>query len=517
MESGNDIDLRDIQGLVVRGYGGLPEACYLLLRITERERALAWLRAQREQLSYADRRPRHQALNLALSYHGLVALGIEEEVLAGFSDPFRSGMTTPHKRRLLGDEGDSAPEGWRWGGPDTPAVDVLLLCFAEDPSRLDQLVGPVTRDLERQGLEEVLRLPSQPLPDFREHFGFRDSIGQPYVAEFGDRDGTRPQPVPLGEILLGYPNGYQRYTQRPLVETGLDPNEVLAPDPQGSPLRDLGLNGSYLVFRQLAQDVPAFWRYVRDQAGTGSPVALAAKMVGRWPSGTALVKAPDQDEPSLADKDDFAYHASDPQGLKCPLGAHIRRTHPRDSLAPDPGSDKSVAFSNRHRLLRRGRAYGPPFDPSVDPARYLDDLEREPEPVERGLHFICLNANIGRQFEFVQHTWASNPNFNGLYRDPDPLIGARARHGSRQDRFTIQQRPLRRQLREMPAFVTTRGGGYFFLPSRRGLHFLAQQPVRRRVRSQARGQQHESVTETESVGSPVADGGDAATGPLLSR
>ncbi|MDC0664120.1 Dyp-type peroxidase [Marinobacter sp. SS21] len=481
MATAGDIDFSDIQGLVVRGYGGLPEACYLLLRIREREPARVWLQARLAELSYADNRPRQQALNLALSYHGLVALGIEEEILVGFADPFRSGMTTPHKRRLLGDEGGSAPERWQWGGPDSPPVDILLLCFADGRTRLAKLLASVTDDLDSHGLTEVARLDTQSLPDFREHFGFRDSIGQPYVAEFDRQTRADRHPVPLGEFLLGYPNGYQRYTQRPLVEAGLDPQALLATDPQGSPLRDLGLNGSYLVLRQLAQDVPGFWRFVRDQAGAGSAVALAARMVGRWPSGTALVQSPDGDVPGLEDKDNFAYHASDSEGLKCPLGAHIRRTHPRDSLAPEPGSDKSIAFSNRHRLLRRGRAYGPPFDPSADPVRYLADLDREPEPVERGLHFICLNANIGRQFEFVQHTWASNPNFNGLYRDPDPLIGARTAHGQRQDQFTIQQRPLRRQVRGMPAFVTTRGGGYFFLPSRRGGQFLAQRPVRQRI------------------------------------
>lgn len=480
MATTSDIEFDDIQGLVVRGYGALPAAAYLLLRVTDRDRARTWLQARLGQLTFAEQRPQRHALNLALSYHGLVALGVDETILAGFSDAFRSGMTTPHKRRLLGDEGDNAPEHWLWGGPVTPAVDVLLLCFADNERHLGELIDSVTAELPGQGLEEVLRLDTQPLPDFREHFGFRDSIGQPYIAEFDRSGAQRPHPVALGEVLLGYHNGYRRYTQRPLVEPGLDPQAVLANDPEGGPLRDLGLNGSYLVFRQLAQDVPGFWRFMRDQAGALSPIALAAKMVGRWPSGTALVQSPDRDVPEVADKDDFAYHANDPDGLKCPLGAHIRRTHPRDSLEPDPGSDKSFAFSNRHRLLRRGRAYGTPFDASLDPARFLEQLDREPPPVSRGLHFICLNANIGRQFEFVQHTWASNPNFNGLYRDPDPLIGARSAHGLVQDHFTLQRRPLRRQLRGMPAFVQARGGGYFFLPSRRGLSFLVQHTVRRK-------------------------------------
>ena len=195
-------------------------------------------------------------------------------------------------------------------------------------------------------------------------------------------------------------------------------------------------------------------------------------MVGRWPSGTALVQSPDQDDPTVTNRDDFTYHETDQEGLKCPLGAHIRRTNPRDSLTPEPGSEKSVAFGNRHRLLRRGRAYGKPFDISMDPATFLKRLDHEVAPVSRGLHFICLNANIGRQFEFVQHTWANNPNFNGLYRDPDPIIGPRTSNGRQHDQFTIQQEPAREQVNGLPAFVRTRGGGYFFLPSRRALSFL---------------------------------------------
>jgi deferrochelatase/peroxidase EfeB len=172
------------------------------------------------------------------------------------------------------------------------------------------------------------------------------------------------------------------------------------------------------------------------------------------------------------DRDNFLYHASDQDGLKCPLGAHIRRTHPRDSLEPEPGSEKSIEFSNRHRILRRGRAYGKPFDPTMNPEKFLETIDKEAAPVARGLHFICLNANIGRQFEFVQHTWANNPNFNGLYQDPDPIIGSRTMNGVNADQFTIQKFPSRCQLDNLPSFVQTRGGAYFFLPSRRALAYL---------------------------------------------
>lgn len=481
MDVNGRIDFGDIQGLVVRGYGTLHAAGYLLLRIHDRARSLAWLRDLLGAVTYADIRPDEWAVNLAVTHHGLVNLGIEQGVLESFSNEFRSGMATPHKRRILGDIDESAPEHWLWGGPETTQVDLLLMVFARDDTMLNDRVERFREEIAEQGLELIAYLDTFTLPDFhehsglREHFGFRDSIGQPYIAEFDRHGRHRPDPVPLGEFLLGYPNGYERYTDRPLVEPGQDPHDLLPLDPEGSTRKDLGLNGTYLVFRQISQDVPRFWQTMVQQAQLHpdwEPIKLASKMVGRWPSGTALVQSPDADQPELEDKDDFLYHDADAGGLKCPLGAHIRRTHPRDSLEPEPGGEKSIAFSNRHRLLRRGRVYGLPYDISMDPTSILENLDREDEPVSRGLHFICLNANIGRQFEFVQHTWANNPNFNGLYHDPDPIIGARSAYGRPQDQFTIQRNPARCRLHGLPAFTQTRGGGYFFLPGGRALRYL---------------------------------------------
>lgn len=488
----NNIDFSDIQGLVKRGYGKLPAACYLLISITEPSKALPWLRDLTGQLCFADEKPNQHALNLALTYHGLEQLRLDPSILNSFSDEFRSGMSTTHKRRILGDEEENAPEHWLWGGPATEPVDLLLLCYAKDKAELGKFSKQLLHGLSDHGLALIEQLETEFLIDNKEHFGFRDSIGQPHIEEFSPTPSATSNPVPLGEILLGYPNGYDRYTQRPLLKSSQDPFDILAHNIENAEQHDLGLNGTYLVFRQLFQDVPKFWQTLQNyaeekitdpltrqtnnqtqqEALQQTTIKLAAKMVGRWPSGTALVQSPEQDDPSITDRDNFLYHEADNDGLKCPLGAHIRRTHPRDSLEPEPGSEKSLAFSNRHRILRRGRAYGKPFDPSMRPETFLSDLEKETKPVARGLHFICLNANIGRQFEFVQHTWANNPNFNGLYQDPDPIIGSRTLNGSRTDQFTIQNCPAREQLDKLPAFIRTRGGAYFFLPSRRALTFF---------------------------------------------
>jgi Dyp-type peroxidase family len=296
----------------------------------------------------------------------------------------------------------------------------------------------------------------------REPFGFRDGISQPLIQGLPKAAGAQP-PVAAGEFVLGYPNGYGQLTDRPLLPRAEDPGQLLPPDQAGSGAADLGRNGSYLVLRQLDQDVGGFWRYLtevtRRPDGSDDLAArdlLAAKLVGRWPSGAPLVKAPDQDNPGLGQDNDFRYHEADPVGRACPLGAHIRRANPRDSLDPQPGTAASLKINSLHRLLRRGRSYGPAAGPGPT-----------------GLYFICLAANLARQFEFVQHSWLGDPNFNGLYDDTDPLTGYRHGRGAT---FTAPGRPVRRRYHGLPQFVRTRGGAYFFLPGLSALRYLAQLP-----------------------------------------
>ena len=105
--------------------------------------------------------------------------------------------------------------------------------------------------------------------------------------------------------------------------------------------------------------------------------------------------------------------------------------------------------------MRRGRKFGPDLaDPTQD------------DGADRGLLFLCLNTDLGRQFEFVQQTWALNANFAFLYDETDPLIGPPGG-------FTIPEKPLRRII-EVETFVKLVGGDYFFLPSLPALRYLAQ-------------------------------------------
>jgi len=472
------LQVDDIQGIILYGYGHLRHACFLLLGISEPSATRAWLKTLDVLSGRFNREEVDRCLNIAFTSGGLRRLGLSDDLMTEFSTEFREGMgATPHRQRILGDSDESSPDNWRWGGPGTPEPHVLLMLYARNEIALSELLSEQQSRFATAGLTPLAQLETTWLPQEKEHFGFRDGLSTTGIEGF--HNNTSPaNTIAAGEFVLGYLNAYGQYTQRPLVDQSRDPIGLLPHAPEDSTRGDLGMNGSYLVFRQLSQDVTSFWRYCDEQTrqrdGASNAAArtrLAAKMVGRWPGGAPLVKSPEKDDPAFSGENDFLYHAEgDVHGLKCPIGAHIRRTNPRDSLEPDPGSDRSIEVGKRHRVIRRGRAYGAPVVSSMDAADVLAAGDRAGE---RGRHFLCFNTHIGRQFEFIQHTWVNNPGFDGLYDDDDPLIGDRGgSYGKTAGTFTIQADPVRTRVTGMPRFVQVRGGAYFFMPGIRALRFL---------------------------------------------
>lgn len=461
----------DVQGIVVSGYAQMHEARYVLLEVADDGGARRWLRELSDRVTASSGAEEVRCLNVALTCAGLGALGLGADELRSFPPPFQEGMTTPYRQRILGDHGCSAPEHWAWGGPERPGSDpdehrlhVLLLLFAHDRAAVEALLAEEAERAVADGSLRLLKtLVPLPLPGTMrigkfgfEHFGFADGMSQPVIEGSGQDAGlagaeARRQVVATGEFVLGYPNGYGELTPSPWISA-----------PDGRQV-DVGRNGSYLVVRQLAQDVHGFREAVRRAAGSAAddPEAterLAAKLVGRWRSGAPLVRTPHRDDPDLGTDNAFGYAEVDPHGERCPVGAHVRRSNPRDSIGPTPS--RALTLANRHRLVRRGRVYGPAFP---------DDAPRD-DGVERGLIFMCVNANIERQFEFVQQTWCNNPKFGGLHDEQDPVLGTRPPDGGT---FTVQGAPVATRVRELPTFVTVRGGAYFFLPGIRALRSLA--------------------------------------------
>jgi len=489
------LDLDDIQGLIARGYSGLPHARFTIFTAQDPAAARALLSWLLPRVTPAGRFTGDSALHVAYTAAGLRRLGLPASALDGFTPQFRSGMTGPDRSRFLGDTGESDPRSWDWGGLREPPVDGLILWYATTAEVLDARQAELAARLDAAGIRQVTVLDTLELGN-NEPFGFHDGISQPVIGGLPKAKGAAAagtpggRVVPAGEFVLGYPNAYGQLTDRPLLPAADDPRRLLPPDPAGSGAADLGRNGCYLVMRQLEQDVDGFWRYAgqatRRRDGSDDADArtrLAAKMVGRWPSGAPLVKTPDQDDPGLGNDNDFGYYHTDPLGLACPLGAHIRRVNPRDSLDPQPGTGASLAVNDGHRLLRRGRSYGPGnrAPTAAGPAEagnngHTERLARDDVAPGSGtgLHFICLVASLSRQFEFVQHTWMNNPTFHGLYDDTDPLTGSRHPRGAT---FTVPARPVRRRYHDLPRFVRTRGGAYFFLPGISALRYLDQLPA----------------------------------------
>lgn len=435
----------DVQSLVFSGHARLPEAMAVWVAVQERPAARAALRDLAERVSFGIASPARQvALQLLLSAAGLAALGIDA---AGLGRPFRQGIVAPHRSRALGDAGRNDPDTWTWNDRDAHAV---VLVYAPNADRLATEVAAGLEGLEpgfsvRRQLS--IRLPA----DGREHFGFRDGLARVAV-DLGDGHSEPGQDlVSAGEALLGHRNSLGVVNAVPA----------------------LGFDASYVVLRELEQDVEGFWRFWRGQGnGDEGAVWLAAKGVGRWPngmpaSGSAPGPPPPADEARVVRGPSFR---DDPYGDQCPVGAHIRRAHPRDGLAGG-GPERSLSISAQHRLLRRGRVYGPPAPAAWLPAAIPGDGRPSPEAAAgsaRGLLFACLVGDIARQFEFVQQAWLNNPKHAGLTDEVDPIAAGHGIPGD-QARFSVPRDPLRRRMGGVARWVTVRGGGYFLLPGRDAL------------------------------------------------
>jgi Dyp-type peroxidase family len=480
----------DVQGFITSAFGHLPCTAYLFLRFDDRPAAKKWLGLLRPRVTTATswrvradapKQKPTQPLNVAFTAEGLRALGLPENCAETFPAEFLSGMASEETVRNLNDVGESAPARWELGGPNNGRIHALLILHTATETALRgecERVETGVKDFS--GVSVTSRQIGIRPPTGKEPFGFHDGVSQPEIR------GIKETGVNAGEFILGYINEYGFVTADPVLREADDPSGLLADsaNPNLKGWRDFGFNGSFVVYRKLEQDVAGFWQFMQGESqrrlGKGDPlfmVRLAAKIVGRWPSGAPLALAPEQDNLRLKESNDFLYAKIDPAGLGCPFGAHIRRTNPRDQLPP-AAPPESLHMTARHRLLRRGKPYGPPlFDLSVldklddlQGLRTILDLKRDQQ--SRGLHFLAVNASIGSQFEFVQQVWANNPHFGGLTDNPDPLIGYDGQPGAAGS-MLVPRPGLDRRTADLPRFVTVRGGAYFFMPSLRALAWLA--------------------------------------------
>ncbi len=443
------LDFKDIQGLVIRSYKDLSCGVYVCFKILDAGRFKHWLGKALEAgfITPATVRETTGGTRQAVAFTHAGLHKLAGDAAGDYPPEFVEGMVQQHRSRLLGDYGKNAPEQWAWGNGD--GIDGVLMCFAASSQELNAVVDSALRAVN--GLEQVSRIDAHLPADGKEPFGFADGISQPVITGT-DRDKdlrtSRPRDhqlnaVAAGEFILGYPDGTAELPRSPVFSPARDVAEILPAHHERPEMRDFGRNGSFMVLRQLSQDVEAFTAFTEKHSREG--MDLAEKMVGRTREGKILSY-----DPEAISANDFDY-LNDLNGRGCPVGAHVRRSNPR-STVHESSQQGSLKVSNRHRMIRRGRVY-------------------KNDDGETGLVFVCLNASINRQFEFVQSTWSNDPFFQGLNGEADPLTGTR-REGARN--FTLPALPCREKIKDLPQWVTVKGGAYFFMPGLAALAALLQ-------------------------------------------
>ena len=512
------LDLHDIQGNIVKGYGryGYPKARYVFYTIKEQSKARKFISELLEltttSVAWGQSGPDHSApvekppatTNIAFTFAGLKAIGVPQKSLQSFPTAFAMGM--PARKDLLRDDGKSAPLYWdpvwrsdkpvhMWLSINAQNEDALCeryktICtlLAHSEGGIEQLHGHKGQDNKLLAYQDASARYIDGKPSPKEHFGYVDGISEPFFkgtgapAEkalgAGKLTGEDPatlagwQPLETGEFILGHPDEASEYPKAPLP-----------------PL--LSKNGTFMVYRKLHQNVTAFKQYL-EQVGPdfpGGKEALAAKFAGRWRNGAPVttfateqeaneyINQLQQAKKAAENTDDkiaqerylilkqklvaFNYD-DDLSGSRCPVGAHLRRANPRGSLefGEKDAYNTPGALVNRRRILRRGLPYGEVKDPAQDEG-------------EHGIIFMALNADIERQFEFVQQQWMIYGNDFKLSNDKDVILGNVAKDDGRMMIEGDSNTPPF-FCAQIPRMVETRGGDYFFIPSVTALRMLAE-------------------------------------------
>jgi deferrochelatase/peroxidase EfeB len=482
--SEHPLDLGDIQGFILRGYKmpmvrhflltvGVPAAARKLLgrlvngnesdvpQITTAEDwRVGFEPGPGDNPADAPRRKPDYCLNLGITWAGLIALEIKQRVPGLSFKSFGAFIAGAAARaKLVADTGQSDPEHWI-GGFGKGNDHVLLTLHAMNPEAMrrysDRLVtlfaeGGAFREIWRaDGMALMEMKDGEAVPTFKVHFGYTDGISMTTIRGGPER----------------YPPDHQQPCESWLFVLRDEAENYFVPEP-----RELGLNGSFAVFKMIKTDVVKFENYLQSNRDKIDPELLAAKICGRWRNGVPLMLSPETDSPSGGippeQLNDFEYvnadGSGDPRGLRCPVGAHMRRINPRGQ--PVTGQGQPGGSNNTHRLIRRGLPYGPVYDPS-----------QPHDGIERGLLGYFINSSIENQYEFVLGHWVNDSEFAGAVRlhpkSKDPMIGTQ---DPAESIFVIPQAhgtsPIK--ITGFSSFVKTKAAAYCFLPSITAIKFMA--------------------------------------------
>lgn len=508
------LDLGDIQGNIVKAYGryGFPFARHIFFHVNSPADGRRFVTEITPLVTTSIPWPDLSkappvTTNIGFTYQGLKSLDVPTDTLHDFQDEFAMGMKA--RRDIIGDTGPNHYSRWDpiWNDPadnEVQHVHIIISLNGRDESVLESHYQQIREILAAvPGVIQLVghrgaggqSLPYQPalvLEGGTEHFGFLDGISGTYFEGCGENPklvmgGGKPTgldpsklegwaPLKPGEFILGHEDESGGYPEAP-----------------GPPL--FSRNGTFMVYRKMHQNVGSFNSYLEAEGARfpGGKEALAAKFAGRWRNGAPLASFPteqgakqfisehdalrqkvrartaspqEQARYDELDQQMVAFdYTDDLDGARCPLGAHTRRVNPRSALLygkkdllGKPAFETPGALSNRRRLLRRGLPYGNTGNPATDDG-------------DHGVVIMLLNADLSRQFEFVQQQWINFGNDFRLANDQDPVLG---NHGTNencrgQGRMVIEgEKSTNRPpyfCSRMPTLVETRGGDYFFIPS----------------------------------------------------
>jgi len=468
------IKVEDVQGNVLNGYGfHFDRARHFALGVGDGGAARAFVAALLDGgrgdglavtsgARWSGGKPT-SCLNLGFTWRGLKALGVPDDVLAAFPVAFREGPAIRARTSVngerhvgLGDVRESDPKRWAMGGPDNPEVHMVVTVHARGEDRLREVSACLRKAFVLHRLREQSHHDARTLskPGWV-HFGYRDGIAQPRIAGGHGKQLEDLQPeMPTGDLLLGcdYVNSFR----------GNFAGDLPAP---------LADNATYGAFRILYQDVAAFERLLWTWGRTAGipPKTVAAKLMGRWQNGVPLVLSPETDEPeprvpeSALDAFDYVAREDHPgghddgDGLRCPIGAHVRRLNPR--------SGRVMGVAHSRRLIRRNMPYGPELKAGAP-----DD------GVDRGIvgYFLC--GDLEAQWEVIQRIYANDDIATyGIRGTREPIGGTQSQEGGR-FRIPTPEGDEDIVLGGLPTLVQTRGSVYCLLPGIGGLGYLASLP-----------------------------------------
>lgn len=439
--------LSDLQGNILKGHGR-DYAVHLFLQFKpdQTDALKQWIKNFASQVTSAQKQSNEAQIyrtnklkgittesdpfiNFLLTCRGYEALGFAPYQIPG-NEPFRFGMKNNSIKNLLR---DPAVEEWETGFQQE--IHALLIIANDNLVELLQTANHITQELylfaqvvhREDGF--VLRNETQePI----EHFGFADGVSQPLFLK---------QDVRKADLRDSFANWDPR---APL-------SLILAQDPNGK-LEDS--YGSYLVYRKLEQDVPAFLsaeQLLAEKLNIDRELA-GALIMGRFRDGTPVTLS---DIPATI-TNDFNY-SSDVTATKCPFHAHIRKSNPRGDTGRVPSSgvteEQALETEKNHRIARRGINFG-----ACD--------HTQAESTGSGLLFLCFQADITNQFNFIQASWSNINNFVQVNVGPDPVIAQTVPGAERKQKWPLKWgEPETTDQFDFQLWVHMKGGEYFFAPS----------------------------------------------------